>query len=151
MKKTIYLAVALVFTLSACGTTMEAQTRKEKDCDKDDVVVTVIAGNNGVKLISVSQEPVYVCTARKITWVIDKDQDTAYEFRGNSIVINDAAGTFANCKGNIDGELDGKNKIKCDDRKTAQGGPWKYTVRVFPVGSPANDPGVAVDPTIFNN
>jgi hypothetical protein len=148
MKQAIWMAAAAL-ALSACSG-MQVESKKEKECDVDNIELTVHAGNSG-KLLSVSREPVYVCKARPITWVIDKDQDGDYELRANSISIQDTDGNFTDCKNNIPGSLNGKNKISCNDMKRTSGGPWKYRVTVFPVGSPASDPGISLDPNIINN
>ena len=118
---------------------------------------TVIRVENGIP--KVDQEPIHVCKSDvKITWVLDSSQQSQYDLRGDSIVVTDPDGEFANCKGSGNGgELDGSKKIKCRDlnNKHGTGLPprrYHYTIKVYSVGTALDEkPAATYDPTIMND
>jgi hypothetical protein len=153
MKSSIAIAALSVFLLAGC---QSGGPEMLKQCDKPkDTKITVQDGAYPV----VDQDPIYVCAQNvKVTWYIDPNQTSQYEFREDSIVITDPDGEFTNCKGKSNGgEVDpGKSKIKCDDKNAKHGQPkrppYKYSINIYAVGSPPNAAPVATyDPQIVND
>ena len=153
MKSSIGIAALSIFLLASCQT--GGPERLAKQCEKpNDTMITVQDGVNPV----VNQDPINVCTKNvKLTWYIDPTQKSLYEFRADSIAIYYDDGEFSNCKSKSnDGELDGRDKIKCHDKndKHRPGSPkrkYKYDINIYAVGSAPNAAPVATyDPQIFN-
>ena len=151
MRKIIPAAATAVLLLAGCETPQPRAIDSAKRCDDKPVVIVEVVRNAQDQLrLRVSEEPLYVCSPRKITWEIDRSQKADYEFRADSIHIKeDPANQFTNCRG-PDGELDGRDKIKCNNIRTVRGGPWKYIIKVYPQRAGDTEPR-PLDPYIFND
>ena len=150
--KSIGFAALCVLLFAGCAD-MGRTLTKECEAPKD----TIIRVQDGAYPV-VSQDPIYVCKSDvKLTWVIDPNQTSRYEFKEDSIVVHDVDDEFASCKGKNGGELDGKHKIKCHDlnKKHGQGlakRSYKYDIRIYPAGSAADAaPAATYDPSIAND
>jgi hypothetical protein len=148
MTKAILAAAVAAIAVMGCAVGEPRMMAKQCEAPKD-TVVKVTDGS----YVSVGQDPIYVCKKNvKITWVIDPNQTSQYEFRADSIVVKDPDNEFANCKGlGNGGELDGASRIKCTDKNDKLGQPrrgYKYEVKVYLINGGAAG---SVDPHIMND
>ncbi len=86
MKGTVAAAIAALFVLSCAGTG-ERKIEKTREAPKD-TTITV----RDDKYVVVNQDPIYVCKQNvKITWILDSNLTSQYEFHDDSIVIKQVA------------------------------------------------------------
>jgi hypothetical protein len=146
MKNRIGIAALSIFFLASCQ--MGGPKMLAKQCEKPkDTMITV---QDGVYPV-VDQDPIYVCGKNiKLTWYLNQNQTSLYEFKGDTIVIHSNDGEFGGCT------LHGKTTITCQDNNNQQGQGnkrnYKYDIKVYAAGSAPNAAPVATyDPSIMND
>lgn len=150
MRYAILVAVALL-AVGGCATGRQAesggaQAMAHPDCDKE-VSVQVIGGK-----LNMVPDPAQVCRNNKVTWTLVsfQAQKDIYEFRADSVKIDGPLGEFPDCSMRahaLNGQVQGKNKISCDDKNSVKDR-FDYYIKVYYIngGEAANS-----DPTIVNN
>jgi hypothetical protein len=146
MKNRIGIAALSIFLLASCAQQMGGPEAFKQCVKPKDTKITV---QNVVPVVD--QDPIYVCARNvKLTWYLDPNQTSLYEFKSNSIVIHSNDGEFGGCT------LDDKTRITCHDNNNQQGQgnarDYKYDIKVYALGSAPNAAPVAKrDPSIMND